>query len=484
MFLFKTLSAIALTLIVLASHFTSNALNAQDTGSWVWDEHQCCWTPYGEPLKPAALAKEEKKEEKKEESKDCKCGPGCLCKHGDKSFCQCGPSCACQPKDEKPKECKCGPGCLCKHGDKSSCQCGPSCECKPKKPSEPAFLVPFSLGDCGWITWKPGLRIQVRYRWDDDNHEHDFFIRRFRLKCGGDAFEIAKYFGELKIDNTGRFHSNPRAEVENAWLDFTLCKRWSYLRAGLYDLPFSRDALTSDAKLLFMDRSLIKEELTFFGLADNTIGIMIHGRPYCGHLEYAFGIFDNVAFDRFGEHDDERRSKSLMPAARVVFNFFDPAEPPEGYADYWGSYLCEGHRLCWGFNGAYLGDIKDEELDDDDDFEIWAVGTDVFYNWCCFTFQAEFDWYKERARHGGEHVEGYGWYAQFGYMFWNCFEFATRYQELKPDLHDDDDREKEWTFGLNYYFREHNLKLQTEYSLFEEEHERISIFQVQLQLDF
>ncbi len=152
------------------------------------------------------------------------------------------------------------------------------------------------------------------------------------------AFDIAKYYLELKIDKEGRFNEEPRGRIENAWLDFTICKDLGYLRVGLYNVPFSRNALTSDSKLLFMDRSLIKFALTKLGIVDNTVGVMFHGRPFGAHFEYAIGIFDNFEFDRITKirttHSDQ-----LMPAGRLVINFLQPNSPHDGYADYKGSYI-------------------------------------------------------------------------------------------------------------------------------------------------
>ena len=221
-----------------------------------------------------------------------------------------------------------------------------------KKPVIPdlakGILIATNDGD---LTFKPGVRIQPRYMYDSGNSNNDFFIRRFRLKGAGSAYGVAKYGVELKIDNEGRFAVSPTARVENAWLDFPVADDQAFLRAGLYDIPFSRNALTSDSKLLFMDRTLIKEQLTAVGMADNTIGLMLHGRPYCGQFEYAFGIFDNDQFERFGLAGT-KESDQLMPAGRVVWNVLDPMKPPEGYADYYESYLGKGQRLELGANAA------------------------------------------------------------------------------------------------------------------------------------
>jgi hypothetical protein len=353
-----------------------------------------------------------------------------------------------------------------------------------------ATLTPLS-GDCGSITFKPGLRVQSRYLYDDFTGNNDFFIRRFRLKCSGNAFEIANYGLELKIDSTGKIDTNPTppAIVENAWLDFPLLKDAAYLRVGLYDAPFSRNALTSDSKLLLMDRSLIKEELTTVGITDNTIGLLLHGRPCGGYVEYGVGIFDDVAFERFGTVVT-RNSNDLMPMGRVVWHLLDPATPADGYADERESYVGKGSRLDIGANAAYLSNCTDGV----NEFDLHAWGVDLFYNSGPWVFTAEYDHGLEDMSGGATDLDIDGFYVQAGYLFCWCktvccpcdpvLELAARYQELDPLS--SDNRLKWTSLGLNLYIRDHNLKIQTDYTFKDEEALAVdnNVFQLQLQLDY
>ena len=363
-------------------------------------------------------------------------------------------------------------------------------EKKDEKPVIPdlakGILIASNDGD---LTFKPGVRIQPRYMYDSGNSNNDFFIRRFRLKGGGSAYDLAKYGVELKIDNEGRFAATPTARAENAWLDFPVIEDLMYLRAGLYDLPFSRDALTSDSKILFMDRTLIKEQLTSVGMADNTYGLMLHGRPYEGHFEYCFGIFDNDQYERFGLAG-VRESDQLMPAGRVVLSLLDPLPSLDGYADYQESYIGQGQRLEIGANAAHLGNAVDGLVTQD----ITAWGVDLFANNGPYTFQTEYDRIHEDLSTGAN-LESDGWYAQAGYILNPCdpcTEFVVRYETLDPFI---GERLDWYRVGFNFYIREHNLKIQTDYcfrsgntltaplpgglGLFDED-----VFEVQLQLDF
>lgn len=350
----------------------------------------------------------------------------------------------------------------------------------PKIPDYAKALLPLS-SDRGDISYSPGLRIQPRYTYDGNTDNNDFLIQRFRLKAGGKAYDLAKYYLELKIDGTGKYEASPSAQVENAWLDFTVVEDEVYLRAGLYDVPFSRNALTSDSKLLFMDRTLIKDALTGIGDADNTIGLMLHGRPYCGHFEYAVGIFDNLYFEKVGPAGT-RDSKELMPVGRFAVCLLDPATSLDGYADYWGSYIGEGQRLDVGFNAGRLGHSFDGLLELDHES---ALGVDLFFNSGPYVFQTEFDWFVEDLV-GIDDITGNGWYVQGGYILGdlccNPLEAAIRYQTLDVDTNLDILR---WTsLGLNYYIRDHNLKIQTDYTFRDGGIFDKDLFQIQLQLDF
>jgi hypothetical protein len=347
------------------------------------------------------------------------------------------------------------------------------------------FVVP-SCKRPGEITFKPGLRIQGRYLYDTFTHDNDFFIRRFRMKGSGNVYDIATYGAELKVDSSEKFNvGNPNPIVENAWVDFTVCKEQAYLRVGLYDIPFSRNCLTSDSKLLLMDRTLIFDALSRVGMADNTVGLMLHGRPLEGRLEYAVGIFDNIKFDR-----TTANSQDLMPAGRIAWYILDPAvggsikDQPNGYADYRESYLGQGHRLVLAANFASLPEV----VQGVSEFDLHAWGVDLFYNTGPYVFQAEYDWFREDGRSGTSDLQADGWYVQAGYILNCCWELTARYQFLDDPINPVNSSERvEWTsIGLNYYIHEHNLKIQMDYTWKNEREEEIDndTLQVQLQLDF
>ncbi|MCB0588172.1 MAG: hypothetical protein KDD06_22965 [Phaeodactylibacter sp.] len=343
----------------------------------------------------------------------------------------------------------------------------------------------------GNITFIPGVRMQVRYEYNDIDKNNDFYIKRMRWKGKGNIFDVASYNFEIKIDNTGKFNQAPRALLEHAWFTFPVVEELLTFRVGIEDDVFSRNALTSDSKLLFMDRSQIKEALTALGVTDNTIGALIYGRPFGGHLTYSAGIFDNLGFNNAGNQTVlARKSQGAMTVARVAADLLDPANPTGSYDDYRSSYIGEGKHLTIGANVA---NVVKTELGDDV-FNLFCWGIDAFFNYGPFSIEGEYDAYREHFTQTGNgplpDIMGDGFYLQTAYLVLPKLELALRYQELDQDhdlAHEITGGKMMWTsVGANYYIRGHTFKVQAEYTFKREADNEIDndILQVQLQLAF
>jgi len=335
--------------------------------------------------------------------------------------------------------------------------------------------------ESGAITFTPGFRVQLKYIHDTQSGKDEIFIARLRLKAKGQLFHTVKYYTEYKIDNLARSGRDPVNGFENAWLEYSIARDFA-IRGGLYDAPFSRNALTSDSKLLFVDRSLIKDQLTSFGFADNTIGLLGHGRPFKGRVEYSAGIFNNEKFRRFRNigAPGVNRSDQLMPAGRFVYNFLDPA-PQGGYGDYQSSYVGKGKRLSVGANTAYLRKARDTVSQ----FNLPGWGTDVFFSDGPFSAEAEYDQLRKKLI-GNSDIQMDGWYAQAGYLIKGRVELAARHQQLDPNASISRNELRWTTLGSNIYFLKHTVKLQFDYTFRRGPGQvvKTNVLQVQMQVDY
>lgn len=329
------------------------------------------------------------------------------------------------------------------------------------------------------ITFTPGFRLQLRYIHDTASGKDEFFVARVRLKAKGKLFNTVRYFVEYRFDTLGRSGRDPTVGFENAWLEYSIAPNFA-IRGGQYDVPFSRNALTSDSKLLLVDRSLIKDQLTRFGFADNTVGLLAHGRPSKGRIEYSVGIFNNEKFRKFFA-PGVNESAHLMPAGRFVYHFPDPA-PRGGYADYQSSYLGKGKRLSIGANSAYLRKARDKV----NEFNLLGWGTDVFFSTGSFSAEAEYDQLRKQLIGGNPDIQMDGWYAQAGYLVRRRVEFAVRHQQLDRNVSVSNNQLRWTSVGSNIYFRKHHVKLQLDYTFRRGPGQivKTNVLQSQLQVDY
>ena len=182
-----------------------------------------------------------------------------------------------------------------------------------------------------------------------------------------------------------------------------------------------------------------------------------------------------------------------MPAGRIAVDLLDPA-PLGGYGDYKASYIGQGRRLAIGLNGEWLPDAKQNAGAILQEFDVYAWGTDLFFNWGPYTLQGEYDWFRLT---GNVDRSNRGWYVQGGYLieplkkalaetapWFPDLELAARYQQLDARSFTAEE-ENRTSLGVNTYIHEHNLKVQTDFSFRQLQNSADSkLYQLQLQLDF
>ena len=327
--------------------------------------------------------------------------------------------------------------------------------------------------------FKLGIRTQFRYSYKEPNNSNDFMIRRTRLKAEGSIFDGTKFKVEYKLDDVGQEGKNPHAQAE----DFSFFINDIFpnvnVRIGLFDAPLSRDQLTSDSKLLFIDYSdLVEDGYKSEGLADNVIGVSFYG--FIGnHVEYHGGFFDNEKWDK--------ESKQIMPMGRLVFHLLD-MEKGEYSAAYPGG---DKNHLNAGVSFGKLGQIKIGN----ETYDAQAVEADIFlFLSSGFSFQGEYGRINRSGLGNGlpgdDDLNSGGWFVQSGYILPSDagngkLQFAYSLQEFNSNLDILDMAITKHSIGINYYLLEHNLKIQSDFtrSSFKNSDSK-NAFQLQLQVDF
>jgi hypothetical protein len=324
-----------------------------------------------------------------------------------------------------------------------------------------------------------GLRLQPRMEVErftsTTNRDwiRDFLIRRTRLKANGKMLRAAYNF-EWRIDRTDALllAPLPPAAVENAWIQYPL-GRGVEIRAGLYDLPYSRDRLTSDSRQLAVDRGAVSNVLDAVGMADNAVGFDFRGRVRGGRAQYAVGMFDNRLITA-------SRQDLPMVTGRLDFNFGSTADV---FQD------CHFGTDSWyslGLNGSWHGELEND-LGGDDDWNA-AAGVDgmvdVPLGGARVFGRGEINRLRFAPAAGGNSLDTTVWSAGGGLLINQRFQPIVRYDQVLRDEAEGGGSINVTYVGANYYQNQHSLKLQADVRLQSGTGEPVDGARLQAQLDF
>ncbi len=300
--------------------------------------------------------------------------------------------------------------------------------------------------------------LQTEYEgFEQSTKLNTFLLHRARLDVKGNVTDNWSY--EVYTEFAG---------VTPKLLDaYTTYKIADYLKftAGQFKVPFSAESLTSDADLLFIDRSQVVNGLA--GRSTDVIGNQ-NGRDIGAQLtgsfakidnrylfDYYFGVFNGAGYD---VTTDNNNQKDVV--GRLVIH---PIANLSIGADF------------------YIGQ------------DVFAVGTaaaathkrnrqgiDGTYVWNKLSLTAEYD------RGTDATINRNGWYGQAAYFVWsNKLQLAARYDTYDPTQTITTDRTTYYIGGANYFFNKW-AKLAVNYIDAREQTVQIknNIFEAQLQVTF
>jgi len=320
---------------------------------------------------------------------------------------------------------------------------------------------------------------QLIYRYTDFDSQakddtSDFDIRRFKLVMQGNLF--TKNFGyKFQGDISSGF------VTEDAYLNYKLGAPLT-VQVGQFKPPQSRQELTGAGKQLFPERSLANDT---FNLGRDQ-GVQAAGSFAEKLVEYRLGVFNGNGPNK--SNPDNRH----MVTGRLDLNPLGEVKMDEAGWPSDKPLVNVGGSFAWnkvGANDVGSGFDRDNDVMDValglDSFTTPAAFTAVYGSdlawllwtanlnatWMGATFAAEyFDLNADPDL--GDDWDADGYYVQAGYqVIPKKLELAARYSEIKSDdanasaLFD----KSETQFGVNYYFDKHNLKLQTDYTMVEDD---------------
>lgn len=322
---------------------------------------------------------------------------------------------------------------------------------------------------------KFGFRFQTLYagttNLETNEYSEQLLTRRARLKFDGFAYDPSIiYQVELALSN--RDHSSGQIPESRGTASIVLdaVVQWEFVDGwqlwfGQTKLPGNRERVISSQKLQFVDRSLVN---ALFNL-DRDLGFQLRHKSgesfvFKQALAVSLGEGRNIAVDN---PDNGRQITGRLE--------FLPLGDFTSKGDYFGGDLKREPtpKLSIGItgdinNGAVrergnLGDFTDDGSGNylSNDLESWFV--DLMFKYKGWSVASEYANRVTKNDNNGFGT-GQGIVIQGGYVLPSNWEFAGRFTDIDADDASTINDITEYTFGISKYVREHNLKMQTDYS--------------------
>ena len=326
---------------------------------------------------------------------------------------------------------------------------------------------------------KFGGRIQIQYHYQDPDGGEDtdeLFFRRLRPYIEGSVHKDWK--GKFQWD-MGKATGDNEISIRDAYLQYIGIENLK-ITMGNANFPFSREFLTSSKTQQLVERTLVGD--SNYGTPDRNLGLHITGSgldkkitygisaasssidPDSTRLDFDTPVNDSTDFNEgwiFGGRID------FHPLGLLKFSQGDFKKKPLatiGVAAFtWSNDDDNNTRTT---NGVAT-DISKPDVDTVTGFEVSGairlkgLSIDLEYN--MFDTETIDPSVTSGIYRNGE-TDLTNWAVEAGYMlFSDKFEIVAGYETQEADNYADD-----WTrmsFGFNYFFKQHDIKLQTTYRI-------------------
>lgn len=314
----------------------------------------------------------------------------------------------------------------------------------------------FSLGI--GLRLQPRIELERELGRDGAEWRRDFLVRRSRLSAFGKMQNVG-YKLEWKIDGVDQVSSgsplavgaNPNATVENAYLQYPLGSTVE-IRAGLYDVPYSRDRLTSDSQQLAVDRGAVSNVPNVLGLVDNGVGFHLLGKAAEGRAEYAVGLFDNRTLPT-------RLQDIPMLVGRLDLNF---GSTKDIFTD---AHFGDEKWYSLGVNGSFQGSLEDTSGNDKGSYS--AVGADGMIDVPMganrLFLRSEVNSISVKPPVGGDATTTVVWMGAAGILLMDQrLQPMIRYDQVRLDDSVGGATQNITYAGGTFFQKKHNLKIQAD----------------------
>jgi len=289
-------------------------------------------------------------------------------------------------------------------------------------------------------------------------------VNRARLKVGGYGYRPwLNYYFEYEL-------------AASALLNFeiTIEKSEQFrLRVGQWKAQYSRERIISSGRQQLVDRSLINRVFTL----DRQQGVSLWGRLGAGSTaDFSYWL---SAFNGTGRGGDENDDGDLMYMGRVQWNPLGRVVPfagsdlnstrPAALSLALGGVTNESS--CTRFSTSGCGSLAGYEDGEPGQYRVKQAIAESAFVWGGVSWAQELHWKQINDQLSGSRDTMIGYYVQLGYFFaeiWDWvpppLEIALRHAVFRPDIDVAENRHKEFTAAVNWFFGGHSNKVTADFS--------------------
>ncbi|OAB80463.1 porin [Cochleicola gelatinilyticus] len=347
-------------------------------------------------------------------------------------------------------------------------------------------LINLVAKDSSWsVKFAPRIQFRAVSNWDYNGTsynkpEHNFLIRRARLKFGGFAYSPKlTYKIELGLSNrdvsgASAFNRNTPRIILDAVLKWNFYENFE-LWVGQTKLPGNVERVVSSANLQLIDRSLLNSRFNI----DRDVGFQLRHYDY---LSETFIIREKIAVSQGeGRNVTEGNLGGHQYTGRIEVLPFGNFEGNDEYTQsdlkrQSTPKLMLGITYDYNNNAVKTRSNLGSYMETDNGFfetDIYTLFVDAMFKYKGFSFMGEYANRKAKdpialnsdgSPTGDVVEEGSAINLQAGYLLRSNYEVAARFTTLDFDALTMKEAQNQYTVGVSKYLVGHKLKVQSDFS--------------------
>ena len=319
----------------------------------------------------------------------------------------------------------------------------------PARAIEGGYKEGFYLqSDRGDFKLKFNFQAQPQYQFlsiKNQGKTSAFQIRRVRTSFAGNAFSehlTYKIVFELvggRSSNVTEGAAMGAPNLRDAYLNYDF-ENGIEIKTGQFKVYHSRESLNPASQLQFVDRSITDE---VFGY-ERDLGLAVHGKVHNKLFDYALNVMNDG-----GNRNKFNTNDGMLVGGRLVVNVL--GEHGDTMSDAKNSEKPQlAVAVASNINWLGVNNVK-----------VYTTTGDVAYRYRGFSAIGEGHLFRSQMTN----TTSYGFLGQMGYfLIPEHFEVAGRFAGVFPKATGAANG-YETGVAFNYFFKGHNLKIQTDYNM-------------------